>query len=304
MDVIKEREKSKLLIGLNYLDKRIKLGDPDKRYLLNLEKGFIGEELFDSVVKQYLKGEALVLNDLLIESKGTTFQIDSLVVTSDTVYLYEIKNYKGDFQMNSGQLYYISGQEITNPLIQLNRTRELLRQLLKEWGSRLKIEANVVFINDSFTLYNAKIEDPFIFPTQLKEHFKELSSRSKVIKKDHHYLASKLVSVHKDDLPYQKQLPFYKLDDLIKGISCCYCGSVDLIVTQRSCYCKFCYKQMSIEDLVTESVKELKFLFPDQKVTTTLVDEWCGNSVNYRKIRKILQNDFMVSGTTSGTYYE
>ncbi|WP_410261693.1 nuclease-related domain-containing protein [Alkalibacterium sp.] len=286
------------------MDKRINLGDSDKRYLLNLEKGFMGEELFDSVVKQYLNGEALVLNDLLLESKGTTFQIDSLVVTSDTIYLYEVKNYKGNFQMNSGQLYYTSGQEITNPLIQLNRTKELLRQLLKEWENRLKIEANVVFINDSFTLYNAQIEDPFIFPTQLKEHFKELSSRSKVLEKDHHYLASKLVSIHKADSPYQKQLPFYQLEDFTKGISCCYCGSFDLIVTQRSCYCKTCYKQTSIEDLVTESVKELKFLFPDQKVTTSLVDEWCGNSVNYRKIRKILQNDFMVSGTTSGTYYE
>ncbi|WP_423190127.1 nuclease-related domain-containing protein [Alkalibacterium sp. f15] len=304
MKVIKEREKSKLLLGLNYLDKRIKLGDPDKRHLLNLEKGFIGEELFDSAVKQYLNGEALVLNDLLIESKGTTFQIDSLVVTSDTIYLYEIKNYKGNFQMNSGQLYYTSGQEITNPLIQLNRTRELLRQLLKELESRLKIEANVVFINDSFTLYNAKIEDPFIFPTQLKEHFKELSSRSRGLKKDHHYLARKLVSFHKDDLPYQKQLPFYNLEDFTKGVSCFHCGSFDLIVTQRSCYCKSCYKQMSIEDLVTESVKELKFLFPNQKLTTSFVDEWCGSSVNYRKIRKILQNDFMVSGTTSGTYYE
>lgn len=304
MKVLKDREKSKLLIGLNYLDKRTKLNDSDKRYLINLEKGFEGEERFDALVKMHLKGEALVLNDLLLESKGTTFQVDALIVTSDTVYLYEIKNYKGDFQINSGQLYYTNGQEAANPLIQLNRTRELLRQLLKEWNNRLKIEAKVVFINDSFTLYNARIEDPFIFPTQLKEHLKELNSGSKGLKKDHHYLAGKLVSLHKDDLPYQKQLPFYDLEDFTKGVSCYHCGSFDLIVTQRSCYCKSCYKQMSIEDLVTESVKELKFLFPNQKLTTSLVDEWCGNSVNYRKIRNVLQNNFIVSGSTSGTYYE
>ncbi|GEK91965.1 nuclease-related domain-containing protein [Alkalibacterium kapii] len=100
MKIIKKREKSKLLIGLNYLDKRTKLNDSDKRYLINLEKGFKGEEQFDALVKKYLIGEALVLNDLLIESKGNTFQIDALIITTDTLYLYEIKNFKGDFQMN------------------------------------------------------------------------------------------------------------------------------------------------------------------------------------------------------------
>lgn len=303
MKILKKREKSKLLIGLNYLDKRTKLNESDKRYLINLERGFEGEERFDTLVKTYLNGEALVLNDLLLESKGTTFQVDSLIMTSETVYLYEIKNYKGNFQMNSGQLYYTNGQEMSNPLIQLKRTKELLRQLLKEWGSTLKIEANVVFINDSFTLYNAKIEDAIIFSTQIKEHLTALNSRTKGLVKQHYYLADKLVDTHKIDLPYQKQLPTYSFEDFTKGVSCS-CGSFDMIVTQRSCYCKSCYKQMSIEELVTESVKEIKFLFPDIKLTTSIVNEWCDSTVYYKKIRSILQSNYATHGSTQGTYYE
>ncbi|MDZ7835944.1 MAG: hypothetical protein U5K84_12100 [Alkalibacterium sp.] len=56
MKVIKKREKSKLLIGLNYLDRRTKLNDADKRYLISLEKGFEGEERFDALVKTHLTG--------------------------------------------------------------------------------------------------------------------------------------------------------------------------------------------------------------------------------------------------------
>ncbi|WP_368645318.1 nuclease-related domain-containing protein [Alkalibacterium putridalgicola] len=303
MIVIKKREKSKLLIGLNYLDKRTKLNDADKRYLISLEKGFEGEEYFDALVKTHLNGEARALNDLLIENKGNTFQIDALIITADTIYLYEIKNYKGDFQMNSGQLSYTSGQEITNPLIQLKRTKELLRQLLKDWGMSYRIEAHVVFINDAFTLYNARLEDPIIFPTQIKEHLVGLNAKCKNLTKQSIYLSDKLIDRHKTDSLFQRKLPSYDFEEFKTGVSCS-CGSFELIITQRSCCCKTCFKQISIEELILESVEEFKFLFPDQKITTSMIDDWCGNTVNYRKIRNVLQTHLVSSGTNSGTYYE
>jgi hypothetical protein len=61
---------------------------------------------------------------------------------------------------------------------------------------------------------------------------------------------------------------------------------------------------MSIEELVVENINEFKFLFPDQKITTSMIDDWCGNTVNYRKIRNVLQTHLVASGTNSGTYYE
>lgn len=303
MKIIKKRERSKLHVGLNYLNKRIKLNDSDKYYLTNLEKGFEGEERFDELVKTNINDEALVVNDLLIESKGRVCQIDALIVTSETIFLYEIKNYKGDFQMNSGQLSYTSGHEIMNPLIQLKRTKELLRQLLKDWKISYKIEANVLFINDAFTLYNASLEDPIIFPTQIKEHFIGLNSKCRDLTKQANYLAEKLIDRHKLDSIYQKQLPYYRFEEMKTGASCS-CGSFDLMITQRACYCKKCYKQMSIKELVLESVKELQCLFPEEKLTTALVNEFCGQDIYYQKIRSILQENFTVKGITQGTFYE
>ncbi|SEI60774.1 Nuclease-related domain-containing protein [Alkalibacterium gilvum] len=303
MKIIKKREKSKLLIGLNYLDKRTKLDNTDKRYLINLEKGYEGEERFDTLVKTYLTGEALVINDLLIENKGNVFQIDALIVTTDTLYLYEIKNYKGDFQMNSGQLSYTSGQEIRNPLTQLKRTKELLRQLVKEWGLSYRIEANVLFINETFTLYNANVEDSIIFSTQIKDALIKLNTKCKRLTKQCNYLADKLIDMHKEESLFQKQLPLYNKKELKTGVVCS-CGSFNLIITQRSCYCKVCYKQLSIEELLIGSIEEFKYLFPEQKVTTSTINEWCGNRVNHRKIRHILQTHLMAYGKNSGTYYE
>src|SRR5699024_8240827 len=89
MLVVKRRYQSVNLSILTALNKRMELHHEEKQYLLNLEKGFEGEKQFDRLVEQ-LTCEGLVLNDLLLTINGTTCQIDSLIVTANTLYLYEI----------------------------------------------------------------------------------------------------------------------------------------------------------------------------------------------------------------------
>ncbi|WP_408009949.1 nuclease-related domain-containing protein [Pseudalkalibacillus sp. A8] len=57
---------------------------------MNLEKGFQGEVRFDERIAPILNGR-LVLNDLLLEHHNTQFQIDSLVISLKTNYLFEVK---------------------------------------------------------------------------------------------------------------------------------------------------------------------------------------------------------------------
>lgn len=58
---------------------------------------------------------------------NTTFQIDSLIITHEKVYLYEIKNYEGDYFYQADKLYKKPRFEIINPLHQLSRSKALLR---------------------------------------------------------------------------------------------------------------------------------------------------------------------------------
>ncbi|WP_146924772.1 hypothetical protein [Alkalibacterium kapii] len=178
-----------------------------------------------------------------------------------------------------------------------------MRQLVKEWGGSYRIEANVLFINDSFTLYNASLEDPIIFSTQIKENIIQLNAKCKRLTKHCHYLADKLIDRHKEESLFQKQLPLYNVEDLKAGASCS-CGSFELIITQRSCYCKVCYKQITIEELIFDNTKEFSYLFPQHKVTTAAIDDWCGNKLSHRKIRNVLQKHLVASGKNSGTYYK
>ena len=115
---------------------------------------------------------------------NTLFQIDSLLIFLKTIYIYEVKNYQGNFYYDSDRLYTQPKSEINNPLTQLNRTESLLRQLLQSLGFHQSVVASVVFIHPEFTLYQAPLSKPFIYPSLLNQYFKKLNKLPLVL---HHH---------------------------------------------------------------------------------------------------------------------
>ncbi|MFK4998085.1 nuclease-related domain-containing protein [Bacillus sp. N9] len=82
------------LAVLKFLNNRMDLSDDFKRYYFNLQKGYDGERMFDSLTES-LQSECLILNDLLLEINNTVFQIDTLIIFPETIYIFDVKNYEG-----------------------------------------------------------------------------------------------------------------------------------------------------------------------------------------------------------------
>ncbi|MET3697195.1 nuclease-like protein [Bacillus oleivorans] len=181
----KARTESNEIQILRVLNSRMSLTENERQHYFNLKKGYEGEVMFDFLTEK-LQCDCLILNDLLLQQNNTTFQIDSLIITSETIYVFEVKNFEGDYYYESDRLYRNPNSEITNPLTQLTRSESLLRQLLKSLGFNITIKASVVFINPEFTLYQAPLNKPFIFPTQINRFLNKLNLiPSKLIKKQH-----------------------------------------------------------------------------------------------------------------------
>src|SRR5699024_11968702 len=76
-------------------------------------------------------------------------------------------------------------REIRNPLHQVSRMEILLRNVLNQGKFNFSIESKVVFTHSEFFLYQAPLDAPLIFPTQInrfieersEEHTSELQSR-------------------------------------------------------------------------------------------------------------------------------
>ncbi|MEI2367484.1 hypothetical protein CHH55_17380 [Niallia circulans] len=93
------------------------------------------------------------MNDLLLQINNTTFQIDSIIINTDEIHLFEIKNYGGDYYYQNDRIYTMNHKEISNPLNKIRRDETLFKQLLHKHGWENKTTtSSVVFSNPEFTL--------------------------------------------------------------------------------------------------------------------------------------------------------
>jgi len=250
-----------------------------------------------------LESDCLILNDLLLEINGTMFQLDTLIIFQETIYLFEIKNYEGEYCYEKDSFQTVSGQERKNPFDQLKRSKSLLRQLNQTLGYNLPIEGYVVFINPQFTLYQTPKNLSVIFSSQLNRFMKQLNKKQSKLNSWHTKLAEKLVSLHIVESPFGR-LPPYKFDMIKKGINCKICSSFAVSVKGKKVVCNDCGCEESVESAVLRSVEEIKLLFPNRKITTKEVHEWCQVVECKKRIARILERNFKIMGVKKWTYYE
>ncbi|WP_257962497.1 nuclease-related domain-containing protein [Bacillus sp. UMB0893] len=284
------------------LSTRMDLDPIDTNHFNNLVKGYHGEKMFDDWLKASMSG-GLVLNDLLHETNNSIFQIDSLFLTAQKIYLFEVKNYEGDFFIEGEKWYSASKLEIKNPILQLKRNESLFRRLLQEMKFSLPVEAYVVFLNPEFHLYQAPPTLPIVYPFQLNRFGEKLKINNLTSKGVHSKLAEKLLSLHVDESPYSR-LPEYRYEEVAKGIVCARCGRLNPSLLKNTVlFCSHCSVKESYKDAVLRSLKEFKLLFPERKITTDQIDEWCGKMKNKRSIQRILSENFVRVGFGKSSCY-
>ncbi|MEH7156967.1 nuclease-related domain-containing protein [Neobacillus drentensis] len=303
--LLKTRSESNELLIMRALNTRSKLSPQEKKYYFKLEKGFQGELMFDLLTDK-LQSDMLVINDICLEINDSIFQIDTLIIAQNTIYPFEIKNYYGDYFYDSDGFHKISGPDITNPLHQLSRCKLLLGQLLQSLGFNIPIESTIIFINPEFTLYQAPLKQPIIYPTQINGFMKEFDRTPSKLNDRHKKLADQLISMHSNKSPYITRLPTYQFNQMKKGIVCPKpkCDSYMISGGDKTVVCKNYGCVEPNESAILRCVEELKLLFPEMKITTGLVFEWCGGIKSTKFIRRVLMQNYTAKGGRKFCYFE
>lgn len=287
---------------LRILNARMDLAEKDKLDLLNLEKGFEGELMFDSLTDK-LQEERSILNDLLLNVGNTYFQIDTTIISQGVLHFFEVKNYAGEFYYESGVFYKTPKKEIKDPILQLKKNESLMRQLLQSLKFQIQVEAWVIYINPEFTLFQAPRNLPMILPTQLNHFLKEIDMVPSKLGAKHKWMADKLISLHHEKFPYT-QIPPYDYNQLKKWITCPKCYRFVNSVEGNKCVCVECGHKESIDSTVIRNVGEIRLLFPDRKITTQGVYEWCGGAISQKTIRRVLKQHYKAVSTGRWLYYK
>lgn len=300
--IIKPRIESLELKLMRSLHRRMDFSEKEKSHYINLEKGYKGELLFDSWLERKLFNERLILNDLLLESNNTVFQIDSLVITSETTFLFEVKNFEGDFHLEADRFYTHLKKEISNPLLQLERSESLLRRLFQEHGFNPAIKAYVVFVNPEFFLYRTPLNLPIIFPTQLNRFLSNMNTKSSFMKEGHSKLAEKLVAIQKDESPY-KRLPRFSYEQLEKGVICKFCYSFIFERNGSKVICHKCGKTENMNEAILRTVEEYMLLFPNRRITSRDIYEWCKGIRSKSTFIRLLNGHYTPHGNGRASFY-
>jgi hypothetical protein len=302
VNVLKQRSESQELKLLRSLHIRMKLADEDFKNYMNLEKGFEGEKKYDIWLAENLSGHFQVLDDLLLEHSKNKFQIDSLLTTGGRFFNINVKYYEGDYYVDGDNWYTCSGLEVKNPLLQLQRSETLLRQLLHYLGYNITVESFCIFINPKFQLYQAPMNPQLIFSTQLERFIRRVNSYSSQLIDRYSKIAEKLILQHIVESPYLRS-PGYSYEKLAKGLFCAKCYSLlTYFFKGRFVVCHKCGFEEGLEAAVLRCVNELILLFPNLPTTTKVVQEWC-KIESEKTVRRILIKNFKLIQQGRSSFY-
>ncbi|GAA0323758.1 hypothetical protein GCM10008967_12840 [Bacillus carboniphilus] len=301
MDIVKPLVVSEKLSILRSLYKRSVLTQQDQLYYYqNLEKGFEGERRFDQLIRK-LPMDGLLLSDLNYETNHSNVQIDKILITQDTIDLFEIKNLEGDYYYEEERWLSSTKTEITNPLHQLRRGESLFKRIIPHIDTSFRFNAHLIFVNPEFHLYHSPHEPQIIYPTQLNRYLNTLQMRHSKINNKQRKLANRLRSLCiKAPL---KNVPEYSYEKLKKGIICPVCDSFLHSLVGRKLECSHCEHKEDVTSAVMRNVEEFKLLFPNLKITTGVIHEWCNIDASRKTILRILSKHYNRVGNSNGTYY-
>lgn len=301
--LVKKRSESYELMVLRSLALRMNLNNKEKFRYSNLEKGYEGEVKFDHLLEN-IHEDRLILNDLLFELDNSYFQIDTLIISRGVIHLIDIKYFAGDCYLEDDKLYSVkSNWEYNNPISQLKRCKSLFSQLLQRLKYNYLIKASVIFLDPTFTLYQAPIDQPIILPSQVSRFINDLSNTPPRLSRKDKELAQKLLSLHQPKNPFVF-LPNYCYEKLRKGVYCFHCKSYLVSIENHNHVCSQCGMSEKTRNVILRHTKEFQLLFPEQKIKTNAIYEWCDAIINKKTIQRVLKQNYTTMGKNKGSYYK
>ncbi|MGN8646649.1 nuclease-related domain-containing protein [Gracilibacillus sp. HCP3S3_G5_1] len=298
--ITKPRRKSHELTTYEILSKRKQLNEEEKQRYQSLAKGFEGEVMFDQHLDK-VEGEHIILKDLWIYHSKYC-QIDTILLKNGKIFLFEIKNFNGEYYWQDDKVFMLNQVEIDNPIFQRDRTHSIFRRLLQSLDLKLPLVSYLIFVNPECSIFQAPLDKQIILPTQINRFIKRFSSPAKIT--SYEKQASETLKASHIENPPFKQLPVYRYDQLEKGIPCYYCGEMSTHPKKQGIECHLCGQFERGSIAIIRICKEYQLLFPERKITSTAIFDWGGGGISRRRIFRILQQYYVKKGEHRSHYFE
>lgn len=255
--IIKERFPPLALLTLDACISRLREGHPKLKILrqnaASYQKGFNGERKLDYHLK-ILDNSFVILSDVTLSIYEKQFQMDSLVITSNALFIIEVKSLEGTitFHTSLKQLTQDNGQKLIGRKHPITQAENISFHFMR-WLQFQKLDGLPIYyfvaIADQSTIIHVNGDEDAI--RKVVSHVDEIPIRlvkmnEKLIKTmpENHQLKNRIIqTVLKNCEELQIDI-LSRFDihenDILPGVHCPSCKKLKMIRTRFNWHCSYC----------------------------------------------------------------
>ncbi|MCE4955981.1 nuclease-related domain-containing protein [Macrococcoides caseolyticum] len=294
--IVKAHNPSQYISYLLEVDQRIYLIKKDYLALSHYRKGLEGELKFLHVIKDI--ENVIILWDIRIEMPGE-IQYDFIIITQDTVFHFDVKNFSGRYNYEDGIFMSENGYVEKDLMSSLKKAHKKMEKLIIDNKFGFKMVSKIIFINDTLDLCNFPGSGDVMFYFDIHKIVAHLQ-RYKHIDSEMQRLAKLLIDLHKNNSEHEV-IHYYDFNQMKPGVKCKACGRIGMKHYRKSrffkCICG--YKERNSE--VLERTYNAISLIEKGLVNTSKMVSW--TKLSDRTLRYFLGRRYKKIGSARATYY-
>lgn len=271
----------------------------------NTVKGKVGEDKFDSWVKEYTQLDYLILRNIWLSTGGSRVEIDHLILTPEYWIATEVKNYEQDFYYQDGVSKVGKTVIDTNIITRAESARRVLQDIGKVLGYAPNIIFSIAFVNEHCRVHT-DYEGPIniLMRCDIRDFLYEI--RRKTVKDAYYSDPEGIVDYISR---YKTHVPFIlpddselKWDNLKTGVFCHECGS-DVEDCYRYYRCLDCSNEEPKKDTVLRAVYNYCTLYRKDEFTVDEIVKFLDGAVSARTVTRYVTEKYPKSGDAKIKYY-
>lgn len=272
----------------------------------SLKKGEMGELKLLEYIEECGLSHWKILRNLWL-SDGRSFECDVVVITKNCVYIFEVKNYVGNFSYREGACIFNNIKMDYDIIQQARKSFLKLHKICQDFSTSIPVKGALVFINErNQVTINSPVSDIDILPvTDVYQYINQM----KVDEQARNYYPFNTAKLIQHLAQYEIANPFHpeayskvEMSRSRKGISCANCQSYDVRIEKFYVNCA-CGMHESKEEAIVRAACDYGVLTYDRNFTSGDIYRFLNYQITQKYIGKILTRHFKRSTNHSYKYF-
>lgn len=279
--------------------------------------GIEGESEFARWLENYGDFGDCVMHNLYLEDESLC-QIDCMYITEDRIYVFEIKNHRGDIEIHDHKILINGESKHNHPFDQVRRARNIAQNIAAKIDPRLEVVSVLIYINEHANVnyvgsYRAEdnTSDNFLIPQivtrcQLRNYIWTLCRKTEFSR----YNTDRIESIKQQIMNYSSPKQYFnitfgnlQLDQIQGNLLCPNCKSPNLTISHKTGECRSCGRSYKKLELLIFAINVYWWVYKKEIFTPKEIYEFINGKLSYKYICKIVPKYYNLHGDAKRKHY-